>query len=670
MDKNEKIFRELLQKLVDKLNEATNAYNDGNPIISDAEWDEMYFTLVKLENQSGIVLPNSPTLSIYYELRDYLPKIKHEHLMLSLDKTKDIEEVRKFLGDSQWVAMAKMDGLTCSLTYEDGQLVRAETRGNGEEGEDIFHNAKANLSIPNHIPYKKRVVIDGEIICTYKEFEKWKDKFKNPRNFAAGSIRLLDSHESMTRFLTFVAWDVIEFIDNLPHSLIYQVGQLEDWGFTTVPVDWNIDFKVDTTTGESWTEANFSKTIEEAIDNIKHQAEESNYPIDGVVFKFDDLDLREKLGNTSHHFNNAIAYKFYDEEYETILRDIEWTMGRTGQLTPVAIFDPVDDGDSVITRASLHNISIMNELLYMPYVGEKIWIYKANQIIPQISKKEWIANDYNPEKNMISIPEICPICGQATIRKKENDSEVLYCANNDCAGKFINQLDHFVGLKGLNIIGLSKATLEKLIEVGWLKNRIDIFSLFLHRDAWMQLPGFGYRSVDNILASIENARKCELFQFISSLSIPLIGLSYAKEICKHEYDWHNIREDIAGGYDFTNWEGFGPEMNKSLHNYNYEEADKIANLLHLTNTLWINGETNETNLKVCITGNLHIYKNRIALTRAIENIGGKVVSSVSKNTTLLINNDVNSNSNKNLTARKLGIPIVSEETFQKNYLTT
>lgn len=653
MTYDEKIKR--IKDLIIILNKATEAYDMGNPLMPDQMWDDLYMELVRLENETKLTCPESPSQSIHFEVKNKLEKITHEHLMLSLDKTKDINVVKSFLGDREWVAMGKMDGLTCSLTYENGILVRAETRGNGEIGEDILHNALVNKTIPKHIPYRKRVVIDGEIICTYQNFEKYKDEFKNPRNFAAGSIRLLDSKECYNRDLRFVAWDVIEFIDmpayvKEPHSLIHQLGILEDWHFYCPPVIW---------------QALGSKcTVEEAIEHITIDAKESGYPIDGVVFKFNDLDLRESLGNTSHHFNNAIAYKFYDEEYETILRQIEWTMGRTGQLTPVAVFDPIDDGESIITRASLHNVSVMKQLLgEHPYVGEKICVIKSNQIIPQIIRSypnddDWLAG--------LVFMDTCPICGQPTIIKKENDSEILYCTNSECAGKLINQLDHFVGKKGLDIKGLSKATLEKLIDLGWVKNKIDIFSLFLHRDAWARLPGFGDKSVNNILESIESARSCELFQFISSLGIPLIGLSYAKEICKNEYDWHNIREDIAGGYDFTKWNGFGPELNDSLHSFDYSEADKIANLLQISNTLW---SASNSDLKVCITGNLHIYKNRIALTQAIEKIGGKVTSSISKNTTLLINNDANSNSRKNLDARQLGIPIVTEEEFRNTYLT-
>lgn len=649
--------QEQILELVKLLNQATKDYEEGHPTMSDKEWDSLYFRLEKLEKQTGLKLKNSPTQTIQYEVKNKLEKVKHNHLMLSLDKTKDVDVVKSFLGARDWVALAKLDGLTCSLTYENGQLVRAETRGNGEIGEDILHNAKVIPSIPKTISYTKRVVIDGEIICTYKNFEQYKDEFKNPRNYAAGSIRLLDSHECKRRKLTFIAWDVIEPFEDLPYTLIHQLGYCEDLGFKTPPVDWYPSSEELMNPPEV--------NLESIIEYIKSYSEELGYPIDGVVFKFDDLKLRESLGATSHHFNNAIAYKFYDEEYDSILKNIEWTIGRTGVYTPVAVFEPIDDGESIITRASLHNLSILKKILGNPYVGEQIKVIKANQIIPQITYGNINTDSGIPR---IALLKTCPICGSTIEIKQDNDSEFLICPNDKCEGKLINQIDHFVGKKGLDIKGLSKATLEKLINLGWVTCKLDIFSLEQYRAEWVKLPGFGEKSVGNILSAIEAARTCELHQFISALGIPLIGSTYAKDMCKNEFDWFNIREDVAGGYDFTQWEGFGPEMNAALHAYDYTEADKIAELLTLTNSLW-NMVPDAENLKVCITGNLHVYKNRVALTQAIEKIGGRVVSSVSRNTTLLINNDINSNSTKNITAKKLGIPIMTEEIFQKNYLT-
>lgn len=436
-----------IKQLIAFLNYHTSLYDKGCPQISDYEWDEKYFELVKLENETGIYYKDSPTQKINYENKNQLNKITHSHPMLSLDKTKDINEIKSFIKDKEYIVMAKMDGLTCSLTYENGRLIAAETRGNGIVGEDILHNAIVIKNIPNKINYKNTLVVDGEIICDYNTFEEFKNDYKNPRNFASGSIRLLDSKECEKRKLSFVAWDVIQgFTDN--DFLSTRLIELKNIGFTIVP------FQVGNETE--------NEEVEHSIEEIKRYCKDK-YPIDGVVFKYDKVKEYLAEGRTDHHFKGGLAYKFYDDEYETRLLNIEWTMGRTGQLTPVAIFESIDIDGTECTRASLHNISIMKEQLYQPYRNEKIWVYKANQIIPQISNKEWIANEYNPPENTFRIPSTCPICGGETIIKKESDSEVLYCGNPQCQGKLINRLDHFCSKKGLDIKGLSKATLEKLM---------------------------------------------------------------------------------------------------------------------------------------------------------------------------------------------------------------
>ena len=361
-------YIEEMQDLIKTLNEATEAYDAGSPIMEDAAWDYMYYKLCSLECKSGTILPESPTHYIHFEVKNELDKVTHDHPMLSLDKTKEVDAVKSFLGNREWVAMAKMDGLTCSLTYDNGELVKAETRGNGEIGEDITHNMKVNLSVPQKIDYKKKLVVDGEIICDFHNFLRYQEDFKNPRNFAAGSIRLLDSWESRKRMLTFVAWDVIEFVDGVEHTLLDQLKAIKDLGFIIVPYSTNTDVNL-------------------AIEEIKDICGLAAFPIDGIVFKFNDLNLRESLGYTSHHFNNAIAYKFFDEIYETTLKNIEWTMGRTGVLTPVAVFEPVEIEGSVVERASLHNLSVMQETLgTKPFIGQEIWVSKRNMIIPQIER--------------------------------------------------------------------------------------------------------------------------------------------------------------------------------------------------------------------------------------------------------------------------------------------
>ena len=362
---------------IEQLNKWTEAYDKGQPLVSDKDWDDLYFELKEAEERLGIILPNSPTQKVVYTVVSELKKVKHEYQpMLSLDKTKDIEEIKQFIGNKAWIAMLKLDGLTCRLTYEEGRLVRAETRGNGIEGEDITHNARVLPSIPQRIDYYDTLVVDGEVICDKATFEQFKDEYANCRNFAAGSIRLLDSKECAKRGLTFVAWDVITgYEPDADLGLHHRLSRLIDYNFYLVPFH-----------------TNHVSSIEEAVEKLQNGNNQFTfYPIDGIVFKWNDCAEYEAAGRTDHHFRGGLAYKFYDEEYETELLDIEWSMGRTGVLTPVAIYKDVEIDGAICNRASLHNVSIMHELLgEKPYVGQKIWIYKANAIIPQISKAEKI----------------------------------------------------------------------------------------------------------------------------------------------------------------------------------------------------------------------------------------------------------------------------------------
>lgn len=639
-----------MEELIEKLNDATKAYDEGHPYITDKEWDDMYFALEEMEEQTGIILSNSPTVHVDYFCVNELKKVKHNHPMLSLDKTKSIDEVKKFCKDQRICAMAKMDGLTCSIWYEDGLIVRAETRGNGQVGEDITHNIPVVLGVPLTIPTKDKVVVDGEIICDWNTFKEFNGMFANPRNFAAGSIRLLDNGECRERKLSFVAWDCIEGLDSC-ETLTEKLFKLDKWGFNFVP-HLLLTAK--------------DQNIEHAIVLLKEWAKEFYYPIDGIVFKYDNCAYYNSLGATEHHFRGGLAYKFYDEIYETHLEGIEWSLGRTGVLTPIAILEPVEIDGSIIERASMHNVSIMKKLL--PYglasTGMTVGVYKANMIIPQIAYIKDTPNTMG--SNIITHPWVCPICGGKVELVKTNDTENYICANPECEGKLINKLDHFCGKKGLDIKGLSEATLTKLMDWGWLDSISDLFKLKDHLKEWAAKPGFGVKSVDNILTAIENARYCELWQFISALSIPLIGSTYAKEMAKHEPEWFHIREDIEGGYDFTNWDGFGPEMDASLHNFDYKEADDLVfnKVVILKNSYYKINTGNEElplNGKVfCITGRLETFKNRNEAKDKIESLGGKVTDSVTKNTSYLVNNDVNSTSSKNLSAKKLNIPIITE----------
>lgn len=636
-----------MRDLIEKLNHYTKLYDEGKSPISDKEWDDMYFHLKKLEEETGISLGNSPTIHIDYQVVNQLKKVKHNHPMLSLDKTKSEDEVVEFLAGHDGIAMAKMDGLTCSLCYENGLLISAETRGNGEIGEDILQNIVRVKGVPIEIPFKDKLVVDGEVICTYEDFEDFSSTYKNPRNFASGSIRLLDSRASSQRGLTFVAWDCITGLDEYK-NLSQKIIHLDSLGFIIVP------FLV--------LPINNSDKINHAISLIKDMAKDFSYPIDGIVFKYNNCEYYQSLGATEHHFRGGLAFKFYDEEYETNLKDIEWSMGKTGILTPVAIYDDVDTDDSIINRASLHNLNIMNQLLGKPYKGQKIWVCKQNEIIPQVVRSERL----DAALTYIDIPAKCPVCGSDTYVK----DDFLYCSNPNCDGKFINQLVHFCGKKGLDIKGLSEATLQKLVDWGWINNYQELFSLSNFRDEWIKKPGFGQKSVDKLLSTIEEARHCELWQFISALSIPLIGSTYAKEIAKKCKDWFSFREYVEKNYDFTAWDRFGYEMNDSLHRFNYSQADDLVyKILDIHNSLWVDPQATTPTIKFSevngktfvITGAVRQFQNRDEVKAAIETHGGKVTSSVSKNTDYLINNDINSTSSKNIKAKQLGIPIITEE---------
>ena len=551
-----------IRNFVDELNYLTKLYDEGNPAVSDAEWDELYFKLQKLENEYQIYFEDSPTQRVNYQVVNQLNKVEHSHPMLSLDKTKDIEVIKSFVKNKDYIAMAKMDGLTCSLTYEHGKLVRAETRGNGIIGEDILHNALQVKNIPNKINYNEKLIIDGEIICTYKDFKPFADEYKNPRNFASGSIRLLDSKESSARHLTFVAWDLIEGGIEGIHFLNLKLKWLNSLGFTIVPMSLNND------------------SIENVINTLKDDCKFMSYPIDGIVFKYNNTIEYEAAGRTDHHFKGGIAYKFYDEEYETILRDIEWTMGRTGVLTPVAIFDPVDIDGTEVSRASLHNLSILQEYEYKGLkIGRKITVYKSNMIIPQIKDVIIPTTGWETQDFGVGYPARCPICHHWTEIKNDNGSAFLVCGNPDCEGKILNKIDHFCSKKGLDIKGLSKATLEKLMDWGWVNSIKDIFTLKNYKEEWIQKPGFGKASVEKILSAINQASTTILDKVIAAAGIPEVGSRVAKDLASHYKTWKSFREET----DFTHLDGIGDVMNNNLLSFNYSEIDYIVtNYLHFT----------------------------------------------------------------------------------------
>jgi DNA ligase (NAD+) len=641
-----------MEKLIKELNAATVAYDKGTPIMTDKEWDDKFFQLVEMENDLGWHYPDSPTQKIYFETISELKKVQHNHPMLSLAKTKNADEVKEFIGDKNTLTMCKMDGLTCSLHYVDGRLVCAETRGNGIEGEDVTHNAFVIKSIPNYIPYKEELVIDGEIICTYDDFKEFSKEYKHPRNFAAGSIRLLDAEECAKRKLTFVAWDIVkgmEDIDLLSEKLFIA----DKLGFIVVPL--------------------FVDSF--CPDDLIAWAEECGYPIDGLVVKYNNCEYYQSLGRTDNHFRGGIAYKFYDETYETHLKYIEWTMGRTGVLTPVAVFEPIEIDGTMVERASLHNVSIMQEILgTCAYAGQKIEVFKANQIIPQI--KSAVKMDYGTvvSKGGISVDGLsseflCPICnGIVAFEKSESGTVNAVCMNPHCEGKLLNKLDHFCGKKGLDIKGLSKATLEKLIDWEWIDSAYDLFRLGRYRSEWIKMQGFGEKSVDKILNAIQEARKCTFPAIISAAGIPLIGTAVAKQLAQNFESYDDFRWEIENGFDFTIFDGFGDAMHEELTSFDYNEIDRIVTdflEIQYTTKDTVEQNNNLEGITVVITGKLKNFKNRDELKAAIEAHGGKVAGSVSKNTKYLINNDNTSASAKNVSAQKLGIPVVTEEEFIK-----
>ena len=658
MDKYEKI-----KNLVQLLNNWTKLYDKGCPAVSDEEWDNKYFELQALEKETGLILSNSPTQTITYEVVNALEKSTHNHPMLSLEKTKSTAEVQSFIGNKTFLAMCKMDGLTCSLSYRNGELVAAETRGNGLIGENILHNVKTLPSVPYKIPYTDDLDIDGEIVCTYSNFHPFSAEYKNPRNFAAGSIRLLDAKECASRNLTFVVWDVLTqmyFDTGIEYRLDQKLEYLRPFGFTIVPY-------IGAVSGIACSE----KQYDDFIYEIQMDAKEYGYPIDGAVFKFADCAYGRSLGSTTHHFKNALAYKFYDETCWSKLLDIEWTMGRTGVLTPVAIFEPIDMDGSTVERASLHNVSVMSDLFgpFGPCRGDEVEVFKANMIIPQIKSVKNVCSHY--AEYQISIPKVCPVCGGEAAIKEGIDSLNLVCLEPNCPGKLINRLDHFCGKKGLDIKGISKATLEKLIDWGWLNDYTGIFELSRFKDEWVQKPGFGIKSVEKVLNSISAGATCELHQFIAALGIPLIGSTASKELSKHFQTWDEFVVAAEGDYPFYQLPNFGGEMHNSIVSFNYAEAKLLAE--HYINFNYAKEESTpaagaDLSGKVfVITGKLTHFKNRDEIKARIEALGGKVTGSVSKNTNYLINNDVNSTSSKNATAKSLGIPILSEDDFIQTF---
>lgn len=640
-----------IKELIELLNHYRNEYyNNSNSEISDFEYDQLFDELAQLESETGFIMVASPTQTVGYEVKSELQKVKHNHPMLSLDKTKSVDDVIKFLNGKDGVIMAKMDGLTCSLRYLNGELVSAETRGNGEVGEDILHCAKTIKNIPFKINCTDEVVIDGEVIITYDDFEKINStlpeyhKYKHPRNLASGSIRQLDSNVAAQRNMKFIAWKFVKGCSD--NSFFKRWWRMSDLGFDVVPI-----INLPAIIGDK-------QHIEHAIVLIKEDCKSEGYPIDGCVFGYDDVAYGESLGATGHHLRSQFAFKFYDELHPTRLQYIDWTIGKSSQLTPTAVFETVEIDGADISRASLHNISIIKNLGLTN--GCTVNVFKANQIIPQIDSCD---NDGSGE---IEIPATCPICGGYTTIKKDNESEVLICTNPECAGKRLAQFTHFVSKKGMDIKNLSEATIETLISHGFLHNYKDIYHLSVHRQQLIRLDGYGPKSIDNLLKSIEYSRNVKLENFIAALGISNIGLTASKTISKYcKGDFSMFIELVAAEFDFTKLDDFGVTMNNNIYEYMRDNFGMVEELAAEMNFVlqeeYHYNDTSLSGLKFCITGSFS--QPRDSLKKQLEDRGAKFVSSVSKNLDILFAGD--KAGSKLTKAQQLGVRVANEEELMK-----
>lgn len=651
------IEKDIMKGLVSILNEASDRYyNSGNPIMTDAQFDARLADLKQLEEETGFVFSNSPTINVGYKVLTELKEATHNHPMLSLEKCHTVEELIKFANNKELVASIKLDGLTVSIAYENGVLVSAETRGNGHIGSDITEHIKQFLNIPLKINRTGTYIIDGEAIITDEDFAEVNKngEYKNSRNLAAGTLSVLDTSLVAKRRLKFYGWDVINGGGN---SLNDNLNEARELGFDIVPF---------------WSSVNLDpKKIQNTIDYIFDFAEEEGLPCDGIVFKFNDIEYGKSLGATSHHFRNGIAYKAKDEVYETELIDVEFSMGKTGVLTPTAVFKPVEIDGTIVSRASLHNISILRELSLC--IGDTIEVYKANMIIPQVKRN--VSLEQRDYIEAIEAPTIdgldyCPICHSNTKLVTENSSTILVCTNDNCKGKLLGKLTHFVSKNAANIDGLSEATLEKFIELGWLTSFEDIYNLKSYASEMMKLEGFGEKSVKKLLNSINKSKNITLDRFIYSLSIPLIGRSASKTISKYfngDFD-RFYNECVVHKFDYRVLDDFGDSMSESIDNYLNDNCFMVGILSRYMyfEKMQTASTSNSLAGKVfCITGSMNHFANRDEAKEKIELAGGKVSGSVSAKTSYLVNNDVASTSGKNKKAKELNIPIISEEELIK-----
>ncbi len=640
-----------IKELVDTLNKAAKVYYSGtDEIMSNLEYDRLYDELKALEDETGIVLAGSPTHKVGYETLSELPKEEHERPMLSLDKTKSVEELAAFAGTHKSLLSWKLDGLTVVVTYRDGELYKAVTRGNGYVGEVITPNAKVFVNLPAKIPYKGELVIRGEAIITYSDFERInrsieedENKYKNPRNLCSGSVRQLNNRITAERNVRLIAFALIraDGVD-FGNSRQKQFEWLKGQGFEVV------EYKIVDET-----------SVADAVEYFSKAITDNDFPSDGLVLLYDDIAYGESLGTTAKFPRNAIAFKWADEMAITRLKCVEWSASRTGLINPVAVFEPVELEGTTVSRASVHNVSIVRELK-LGY-NDEIKVYKANMIIPQIAEN--ITGSAT-----IEIPKVCPVCGGPTGIKKANDTESLYCLNPDCQAKHIKRFEHFVSRNALNIDGISSQTLEKFIDRGFIKNYTDLYHLNNYEDEIVGMDGFGRKSYDNIIESVEKSRTVTLDHVIYALGIGGIGLANARLVSRHCNEDPETVADITIE-ELMSIDGIGDVLAQSFREY-FDDVNNRRLYNELLAELKLQKEVRDTSSPVAgktfvITGSVNHFTNRDELKAFIETLGGKTTGSVSAKTDYLINNDVTSNSSKNKKARELGIPVISEEEFIK-----
>lgn len=637
-----------MKELIDILNKAASVYYQGkDEIMSNFEYDRMYDELSALEKESGLVLAGSPTQKVGYEVLSELPKQTHQSPMLSLDKTKQVDELSSWLGGKEGLLSWKMDGLTVVLTYENGELLNAVTRGNGVVGEVITNNAKVFKNLPVNIPFKGRMVLRGEAIITYSEFKKInallseEEQYKNPRNLCSGSVRQLNNEITAKRNVELYAFTLVEAEGvDFKNSQQNKMEFMKEQGFQTV------EYKVVT-----------AKNIYETVEWFSEKVKTNDFPSDGLVLLYDDISYGESLGSTAKFPRNAIAFKWADETAKTKLTEVEWSASRTGLINPVAIFEPVELEGTTVSRASVHNISIVKELKLG--IGDTIEVYKANMIIPQIAQNL-------TKSGSLEIPDKCPVCGEKTSIHKENDVEVLFCENPDCLAKKIKSISLFVSRDAMNIDGMSEATIEKFISKGFLHELADLFKLNRYKDEIISMDGFGEKSYEKLVKAAETAKITTTAKFIYSLGIANIGLSNAKMVCKaFSNDLEKIRH--ASIDELVEIDGVGEIIAESFVKFfanenNNHMVDDLLDIVTLEDEENDNANDME-GMNFVITGSVNHFSNRSEVKELIEGRGGKVTGSVTSKTKYLINNDSTSNSSKNKKAKELGVQIITEDEF-------